>query len=214
MPSKPDRKIHTLKAEKAKAQRKLKRQGVALSAAQKRKQRNLRKYSETGNEKHAKRADRAERLAHDIRRRRAKLKGVLLHIVERLRFWRNRREKLENRRPDFNGHPPLQNKSIRAFVVRANKRGGYVTATSDGTHSSTSWHYKLKAVDVGWVYAEWGVMEDFQEDEYRRGLNDPSVYELFGPDNTANLKYGQGVGLSEGSSLEEAHDNHVHYAHG
>lgn len=57
---------------------------------------------------------------------------------------------LQEHRIDWNGyprltHPPLLDAVRKALTVD----GLYVTSTNGGTHSSTSWHYKDRAVDFG-----------------------------------------------------------------
>lgn len=66
-----------------------------------------------------------------------------------------------------------------------------------------------KAVDVAG-----GRMTDYQRDVYSRRRGDGGLLELFGPDNGANLKYGQPISLGEGTFLEQLHDSHVHVAAG
>ena len=53
-------------------------------------------------------------------------------------------------RIDWNGCPALSYKQLLETVRKAlTVNGLYVTATTNGTHSPTSWHYKSRAVDFG-----------------------------------------------------------------
>lgn len=115
------------------------------------------------------------------------------------------------RKPDFNGCPQNVSDAIRKMIVRANRNGLYVTATTNGTHASTSYHYSGRAVDVAAPMTAAGIklMSDFQ----LKLVKDPGKYvELFGPVNNACVKNGVRITLAEGTSLENQHDNHVHIA--
>lgn len=52
---------------------------------------------------------------------------------------------------DWNGHPrlPLRRRKLRRAARIAIEAGCYITATSDGVHTSTSYHYRDKAIDFG-----------------------------------------------------------------
>jgi hypothetical protein len=120
----------------------------------------------------------------------------------------------------LNGHPGNITRPCKRFVVRAHNRGLHVTATTDGVHSSTSWHHvqpdgKGHAVDVAAVMTAHGIeaMKDFQREEYRRHRRGATRYaELFGPINDRWVKNGIGFIEPEGAPLEDQHDNHVHGA--
>lgn len=115
------------------------------------------------------------------------------------------------KKPDFNGHPSNVTAGIRAVVVRANRNGLYVTSTTGGTHSPTSYHYSGRAVDVAAPMTAAGVQQmiAFQ----RKLAQRPGAFvELFGPANDACVKNGQPLTLAEGTALEQQHDNHVHVA--
>lgn len=53
-------------------------------------------------------------------------------------------------RVSWNGHPPLTHPPlVKAARVALSVHGLYITATTDGTHSATSWHYTARAFDGG-----------------------------------------------------------------
>lgn len=103
--------------------------------------------------------------------------------------------------------------ACKRFIVRAINAGLRVTSTTGGVHTPGSFHYprrflgaKGRAVDVAGPHDR---MVAFQRREHERGRR---YYELFGPDNRMNRKYGGVLRLREGSALEQLHDNHVHGA--
>ncbi len=114
----------------------------------------------------------------------------------------------------LNGDPGNISAGVKAAIVRAVARGLFVTDTyGSRSHTSTSWHYpwnnsdgKGHAVDLAGSFS---AMVEYQNAELRRGED---LLELIGPDNDACAKHGSRFTLSEGSSLETAHDNHVHRA--
>lgn len=115
------------------------------------------------------------------------------------------------KKPDFNGCPTNVTDAVRKMIVRANRNGLYVTATTNGTHAPTSYHYSGRAVDVAAPMTAAGIklMSDFQ----RKLVKEPSKYvELFGPVNDAWVKNGVRFTEPEGAELENQHDNHVHIA--
>lgn len=115
------------------------------------------------------------------------------------------------KKPDFNGCPSNVTERIKTIVVAANKAGLYVTATTNGTHASTSYHYQGRAVDVAAPMDSAGIarMVKFQ----RELASHPAGFlEVFGPDNGACVKNGVRISLAEGTALEDQHDNHVHVA--
>lgn len=115
------------------------------------------------------------------------------------------------KKPDFNGCPQNVTQEVRAVIVLANHAGLYVTATTNGGHAPTSYHYSGRAVDVAAPMNAQGIarMVKFQ----RAMANNPGRFvELFGPDNGACVKNGVRITLGEGTALENQHDNHVHLA--
>ena len=139
--------------------------------------------------------------------------------LSRARYWGRRAKSLK--RPASNGfHPAMLNgkagnisKGAEAFIARAVKAGLVVSSTTGGGHATSSWHYARNnwdnighAVDV---YGPWNKMVAFQRQEAKH----PSRYkELFGPDNSANVKNGSRISMAEGTALENLHDTHVHGA--
>lgn len=114
-------------------------------------------------------------------------------------------------KPNWNGHPALRSGRLRRTVKRANKRGLYVTATTNGVHATNSYHYQRRAVDVAGTFAE---MCAFQRAEYARAkrMGFWRYKELLGPINSLCILNGRPTTIAEGSDLETMHDNHVHVA--
>lgn len=112
---------------------------------------------------------------------------------------------------NFNGHPKNVTGAIREVIEEANDLGLYVTSTTDGVHSPTSYHSSGRAVDVAAPMTTAGIklMKKFQR---RANKKWPGAREIFGPDNTAFIKNGQKYTIREGDPLEDQHDNHVHVA--
>jgi hypothetical protein len=108
---------------------------------------------------------------------------------------------------------------MKRVVVRGVNAGLKVTSTTGGTHAPGSYHYQGRAVDFGHVRP--GTAEarrelvKFQKSElsrFRRRLSPVRHKEILGPDNQAIVLRGYETDLSEGTGLEQAHDNHVHVA--
>lgn len=103
--------------------------------------------------------------------------------VYRRRLKRARKHVREGRRPKFhrwmlNGHPndiQPQVKRVIAIVIGAlGDDGVYVTATTNGTHATFSYHYRHMAVDFGGV--NW-----IKAFDLLRRFGCQSFHELFGP---------------------------------
>lgn len=117
---------------------------------------------------------------------------------------------------DYNGrrHGDVD-RATRRFIMRAITAGLWVTSTTGGRHAPGSYHYSRQAADVG-AGPSAGTprgarkMGRFQRREATRRA--ARYRELFGPDNSANVKNGTVITLQEGSPLEDLHDNHVHGA--
>lgn len=115
------------------------------------------------------------------------------------------------KKPDFNGCPQNVTDAIKRVILHANHAGLYVTATTNGAHAPTSYHYSGRAVDVAAPMNAAGItrMANFQ----RELAKEPGRYaEVFGPVNDACVKNGSRLTLAEGTALENQHDNHVHIA--
>jgi hypothetical protein len=106
----------------------------------------------------------------------------------------------------LNGRPGNVSDAVKRLIVRAVQAGLVVTSTTGGRHTSTSFHYKGQAVDLAGPRDK---MVAFQRKEAK--MTD-RYWELFGPDNYANVKNGRRISLGEGTFLENQHDNHVHAA--
>jgi hypothetical protein len=118
---------------------------------------------------------------------------------------------------DFNGHPTNVTWRIRRVINRGNRAGLRVTSTTGGVHATFSYHRpvfglrrnKGRAVDMAGTRAQ---MVAFQNAELRRFRRWRQHKEIIGPDNRAIVLRQQETDLLEGTTLEEAHDNHVHVA--
>jgi hypothetical protein len=147
----------------------------------------------------AKRRKDASRNPEEYKRRVSileKLRKALGAALERLKGLRAK----VTRRPNWNGHPALSSSLLKKVVVEANKRGLYVTSTTGGTHSSTSWHYQRRAVDLA---GPWSQMVAFQREAARRW---PNALEIFGPDSFY-VKNGQRY-----TGAFPDHGDHIHIA--
>lgn len=111
-------------------------------------------------------------------------------------------------RIDWNGHPkiPWYRRRLRRRVRYALRRHPrlYITATSDGSHSPTSWHYSGHAVDFGSDDARNGPEKRAQRDLHERFGNE--FLELFGP-KAFYVKNGSYV-----SGHFPDHGDHLHLA--
>jgi hypothetical protein len=118
----------------------------------------------------------------------------------------------------YDGRPGNVTRRIRSVIRRAHKHGLTVTATTNGTHASGSWHYVIRgrntkghAVDLAGPRNR---MEAFQRSEYARAkrYRFRTYKEIIGPLNGLIVLQGRPTGLVEGTALEQAHDTHVHVA--
>lgn len=93
-------------------------------------------------------------------------------------------DRLKELRISWNGCPPLDYapllKAVRLALNTAD--GLYVTATTNGTHSSTSWHYKSRAVDFG-SNGPGESPEIEAQNALANAFGDGHFAELFGPDD-------------------------------
>lgn len=116
------------------------------------------------------------------------------------------------------------NRGCRRAARRMNANWMVVTSTTDGVHAPGSYHNPFngvgRAIDGGLPPKLIGTARGrnrlvrYQRQEYdawRRGLR-PNMVELIGPDNNMVVLKGVHSPLSEGSPLENQHDNHVHQA--
>lgn len=127
---------------------------------------------------------------------------------------RKARRKVWDRR-FLNGHPDVTHR-LYPYIMEGVARGLEVTSTRDGVHAPTSFHYSGHAVDFGVRSRLVGsLLAQRRLVAFQRHLHTAhgrKLAELFGPNNRANRKWGRGLWLAEGSSLERLHDNHVHVA--
>lgn len=111
-----------------------------------------------------------------------------------------------------NGHPDNVNQEVKNFIARGVVNYGLYCTSLYRNYvppggSTTSYHLQGRAGDIAGSR-----MTEFQISEYNRNLGNSGCLELFGPDNSRNLKYGNSLYLAEGSGLENLHDTHVHGA--
>lgn len=87
---------------------------------------------------------------------------------------------------DWNGHTPVLGAVGEFLVKKAAEFGLVVTATTDGQHASTSYHYLALAIDFGVVAALVGTSEArTREIAFQNWLDKafPHSAEIFGPDS-------------------------------
>lgn len=92
---------------------------------------------------------------------------------------RKRRRRL---RIDWNGCPPLPlyRRKLRRAARIAIKQGCYITATTNGVHSATSYHYRGRAIDFGSNDPQNGPEKRAQQRIYSK-FGARKLTELFGP---------------------------------
>ena len=148
--------------------------------------RQKRKYDKTGKKGHLKEA--------------RKHKGPIKKLKELI-------AKLKARKIDWNGHPALSSPGIKkAARVALSVPDLYITATTDGVHSATSWHYKARAFDGG----SGSSSETPEKRAQQKLLNEFGAgyfAELFGP----SPWYVKNGILNKGSVFP-GHDDHLHVA--
>lgn len=113
-------------------------------------------------------------------------------------------------------HVPVpSNPRVRAFITRGYAAGLVPTATTNGRHAAHSLHYLRRAADMGLRGPEVGTarglrkMARFQKSEFRKRAKYHHT-ELIGPTNARCILGGRVSPLREHTTLEDAHDNHVH----
>lgn len=115
----------------------------------------------------------------------------------------------------LNGCPDTRHTPTRRYIMRGVAAGLVTTATSNGEHAPGSFHKTGQAADMGLRPAEVGTkkglgkLRKFQAREFR---NWHRYHELLGPTNAQAVLGGYLTTLTEGSDLEQQHDNHVHGA--
>lgn len=122
----------------------------------------------------------------------------------------------------YYGVDPNVDAGVRRFITRGYAAGLVATSTTGGQHAPGSWHYqkllgKGRAADMGvrkellGTPEQWKRLNAFHAAEWkRRGRTHP--IELIGPANNLIVLKGSDTALAEGTALEQAHDNHVHFA--
>jgi tellurite resistance protein len=110
------------------------------------------------------------------------------------------------------GHPAPQVPALLDVIVEAAKAGLVVTSTTGGSHAAGSYHYRARAVDLGYPgnpYSADG-QRTFVRFQHRLARNPRRFAELIGPDVHKNVK--NGVFIRYNASTEAAHKNHIHCA--
>lgn len=142
---------------------------------------------------------------------------VLRHRRDRLRHWIARHEGFQPYMANGNPYEKLTAEA-KASIYRMFRRGMYVTSTyeghpGDGVHSTSSGHYvenqpdgQARCYDCGSASFEGMAAAQRAEAEVAGSF----MVELLGPDNRYAYKNGIRYTLSEGSVLENMHDNHNH----
>lgn len=142
---------------------------------------------------------------------------VLKHRRDRLRRWVARHRGFQPYMANGNPHKKLTAECKYAIYLMF-RRGLYTTSTyegypGDGVHSTGSGHYvenqpdeKARCFDCG--SGSFRKMVKAQNAEANRAGS--YMVELIGPDNDRCYKNGARYTLTEGSALEEMHDNHIH----
>lgn len=109
---------------------------------------------------------------------------------------------------NWNGHPPIPLTHIklrrRVKYALKNVHGLYVTATTDGQHAPTSWHYSGHAVDFGSDDSQNRPEKRAQQILHRKFGN--RFRELFGP-KPFYVKDGRVYG-----GVFPGHSDHTHVA--
>jgi hypothetical protein len=172
----------------------------------------LERHKRDGDEESLRKYRQSRSLERRSRRTLAAMREKTKASRAKLRYWRRllRRRQASFQPWMLNGKPGNITLAAKKFVVRAVNAGLYVTSTTGGKHTATSYHYAQplgRAVDVA---GPWDKMVAFQRAESARRAGD--YLELFGPDNAVQVKNGQRFAFSEGEALENLHDTHVHGA--
>lgn len=115
---------------------------------------------------------------------------------------KQKRGKVQFKKWMANGHPVdgLSAKLKHGIAVGVTHFGVIVTATYDGVHTPTSWHYQKRAVDFG------GPLENLPAWERYLLRHHTNAREIFGPEP----RYIKDGVLIEGIAPDNP--NHVHWA--
>jgi hypothetical protein len=93
------------------------------------------------------------------------------------------RAEQKKRQINWSGKAPLTHKPLlRAVRVALEVEGLYITSTTGGTHSATSWHYKARAFDGG-SNGPGEIPEIRAQNRLLKEFGAGYFAELFGPDN-------------------------------
>lgn len=152
------------------------------------------------------------------------------HFLKRARFFavkvrhfKKLREQREKEQPTF--EPWMANgadyknasEGAKAFIARAVVLHGLTCTSMARTFvppggSTSSYHLVWNGGRAGDAAGSQDRMEACQRAEYERGKGLTGQLEMFGPNNSLNLKFGDPLVQAEGSANEDLHDSHVHAA--
>ena len=108
---------------------------------------------------------------------RNELKGAALRLLHYREVMKQRKHGVKFKKWMANGHPVdgLSKKLKYGIAVGVTHFGVVVTATYDGVHTPTSWHYKKRAVDFG------GPLKNLPRFERYLLKHHTNAREIFGP---------------------------------
>jgi hypothetical protein len=110
------------------------------------------------------------------------------------------------------GHPAPQVPALLDVIAEAAKAGLVVTSTTGGGHAPGSYHYRARAVDLGYPGNPFSTdgQRTFIRFQHKLARTPGRFAELIGPDVHKNVK--NGVFIRYSASTEAAHKNHIHCA--
>ncbi|HWM11066.1 MAG TPA: hypothetical protein VNO82_17045 [Solirubrobacteraceae bacterium] len=110
------------------------------------------------------------------------------------------------------GHAAPQVPELLEVIAEAAAAGLVVTSTTGGTHAPGSFHYRARAVDLGFPGNPFSAegQRTFIRFQHKLARTPGRFAELIGPDVHKNVKNGGFIRYS--ASTEAAHKNHIHCA--
>lgn len=142
------------------------------------------------------------------------VKGTVRRVAHAREVRRQRRTGVQFKPWMANGNPYVGLSDKLKYGIAVGVVHFKLTVTStyegypgDGVHSPTSWHYKRRAVDIAsWSRRQMVRFQRYLVNHHTRAL------EIFGPANSWFVKNGIQYTAADNTSLENAHDTHVHWA--